>query len=393
MTRRILGVILYAMVGTGVLSVLAATTRAGPKDTPDVVITIEGRAAGTNANAMEQAQQDALRKAVEQACGTFISSQTKVKNYAAVYDKAMSFAAGYVNEFEVLERRTEDGISYCKVRAKVSTASFEKEWARLRHTIEAEGNPRCVVVVVEDNDVDDLIGPKTNGVAQGIIENFFLEKGVQLMDKGASESSRGRDIALAALNDDIKKLAAVAASFKADVVIKGNAEARQAGTTQLGGKTVYKWKATLNIRAYHADSAQMLMSNTYPATRSTVNQTAGGDEVIRKCAEDNAGKILRDIGESWRRRQNIRRVCQVTLENCSRRDYKAFEAGLRRVDGAQGIKLKELVNNICQVEVDWSYDLERLIRRIEALEVPGTTYEVTEQTHDRVTLKLVKKTG
>ncbi|MBN2562312.1 MAG: hypothetical protein JXQ75_15415 [Phycisphaerae bacterium] len=373
---------------------LANTGVAGPRD--EKVIVIEGSAAGTNANAMEQARLDALRRAVEQACGTFLSSQTKTEDYKAIYDKAMSFAVGYVTGFEVLDRRVEDGVSYCKLRAKVSTASFEKEWARLRHTIEAEGNPRCVVVVVEDNDVDDHVGPKTNGVVQSIIENFFLDKGVQLMDKGASDQAKNRDIELAALNDDINKLAAMAAAFKADVVIRGVAEGRRAGSSELGGRTVYKWSGTISIRAYHTDSAQLIMSNTYSATKTSVNENAGGDEVLKECAQDNAAKILRDIGKSWRERQNIRRTVQLTLENCSRPDFKSFEAAMRPVTGVQEIRLKELVNNVCQVEIDWAYDVERLVVRIEELEVPGTRYEITEQTHDRVTVKLVKeesKTG
>ncbi|MEE8386675.1 MAG: hypothetical protein V3S01_12245, partial [Dehalococcoidia bacterium] len=363
--------------------VLVGTSSAVGSPEDIKVITVEGRAAGTDANAEEQAKQDALRKAVERACGTFISAQTKTKDYTAVYDKAMSLAAGYITEFDVLERRTEGGLSICKVRAKVSTASFEKEWARLLHTIAVEGNPRCVVVVVEDNDADDLTPPKTNGVVQSVLEKFFLEKGVQLMDKEATSEVRERDVTLAALNDDVGKLAAMAASFKADVLIKGVAEAREAGTVQVSGRTLYKWSGTISIRAYHTDSAQLLMSNSYSATKSTVNANAGGDEVLRKCAEENSGRILRAIGEAWRQRQNIRRVCQVTLENCSRKDYKAFEAALRKVGGVQSVRLKELVNNVSQVEVDWSYDLERLISRIEQLKVPDTTYEVTEQTHDR----------
>ena len=390
MNSRFLKTVLYALAIFSVLTASAARSQAGPPGKDESVITVEGQAPGVNGNAAEQAKQDALRKAVERACGTFISSQTKTENYAAIYDKAMSFAAGYVTQFTVLQRRTADGMSYCKVRATVSRASFQKEWARLRHTIEAEGNPRCIVVMVEDDNVDDDIPPKTNGVTQAIVEDFFLNKGVQLMDKGASEDSRSRDISLAALNDDVNKLAAMAASFKADVVIRGNAQARQAGTTQMGGRTLYKWTATLNVRAYHTDSAQMLMSKTYSAAKTTSNQNAGGDEVLRKCASQNVPRMLGDVGEAWRKRQNIRRVCQVTIENCTRRDYKAFEAALREVTGVQGVRLKELVNNVCQVEVDWTYDLERLVRRIEALKVPNAAYEVTEQTHDRVTLKLVK---
>lgn len=359
--------------------------------TPDVekTVVVTGEAAGTDLNAMEQAKQDALRKAVERTCGTFVSAQTKVKNYAAVHDKIMSLAAGFVTEYEVLDRRTEGGISYCKVRAKVSTASFEAKWAQLLHTLDAEGNPRCVVVIVEDNNTDDDIPPRTDGVAQSVIERFFIDKGVQLMDQTASAESRDRDMNLAAMNDDVKKMAAMAASFKADVLIRGAIEARMIGTSELSGRTLHKWNATLSIRAYHTDSAQLLMSGTYTEMKPTINENQGGDEAIRACAEKNAGKILQDIGEAWRKRQNVRRTIQVTIENCSRKDYKAFESVMMNERGVQAVRMRELVNRICQVEVDWEYDLERLATRIEQLKADGTSYEITEQTHDRITIKAV----
>ncbi|GJQ27521.1 MAG: hypothetical protein HBSAPP02_25530 [Phycisphaerae bacterium] len=376
----ILAVAGWAYAASGALAIPPSTK----------TITIEGRAAGTSASAMEQAKQDALRRAVEQACGTFINSQSRAQNYTSVYDKVMASAAGYVTEFDVLSRRVEAGTSICEVRAVVSTESFESEWTRLAHTIEAEGNPRCIVVFIEDNDVDDDRPAKANGVSQSVIESFFLNKGVQLMDRGAGEEARGRDLTLAAMNDDVGKLAAMAASFKADVAVRGNAEARRAGTTQLGGRTLYKWTATINVRAYHADSAQMLMANSYTASHSTVNSNAGGDEALRKCAEEQAGAILRDVGESWRKRQQVRRICQITLENCTRKEFKLFEAALREVDGVQDVKLRELVNNVCQVEVDWSYDLERLVTRIEELKAGGLAFEASEQTHDRATFKIRK---
>lgn len=381
-------VLVFALPVSALASLAHGQSSPMPPKTVQVVM--EGRAAGTNENAMEQAKQDALRRAVEQTCGTFINGQTQTKNYAAIYDRALASAAGYVDEFQILERRVENGVSYCKVKAVVSTVSFESEWTRLAHTLVAEDDPRCIVIVVEDNDANDLKGPETNGVVQSVLEKFLLDKGVQLMDRGAADEARSRDVSLAAMNDDVNKLAAMAAAFKADVAVKGNAEARRAGVTQMGGRDLYKWTATINVRAFHADSAQMLMSNTYRGSHTTVNENAGGDEALRKCAEQSAPAILRDIGEAWRKRQNVRRVAQLVLENCSRKDFKTFEAALREVDGVQGVRLREMVNNTCQVEVDWSYDLERLIGRIEDLKVDKTSYEITEQTHDRVTLKLVK---
>lgn len=353
-------------------------------------ITIEGKAAGENFNAMEQAKQDALRRAVEQACGTFINTQTNTKNYAAVYDKVMASAAGYVEEFEVVAQRVEGGVSYCTVRAVVSTVSFESEWTRLAHTLAAEGNPRCMIVVLEDNDAEDENPAKTNGVVQGVLENFFLKNGVRLGDKSAADATRDRDAEAAALKDDVRKLASLALSAGADVVIKGNAEARHAGRTELAGKTLARWTATINIRAYHTDSAQMLMSNSYSLPHNTTNYNAGGDDALRRCAEQHAADILRDIGEAWRKRQNVHRTVQLVLEDCSRADFKALEAALREVDGVQDIQLRQLASNVCNIEVDWSYDTERLVSRVEELKVDGVTYTVTEQTHDRVTLKIVK---
>lgn len=353
-------------------------------------ITIEGKAAGENFNAMEQAKQDALRRAVEQACGTFINTQTNAKNYAVVYDKVMASAAGYVEEFEVVAHRVEGGVSYCTVRAVVSTQSFESEWTRLAHTMAAEGNPRCMIVVLEDNDTEDENPPKTNGVVQGVLENFFLKQGVRLGDKSAADETRGRDAEAAALKDDVKKLASLALSAGADVVIKGNAEARHAGRTELAGKTLARWTATINIRAYHTDSAQMLMSNSYSLPHNTTSYYAGGDDALRKCAEKYSADILRDIGEAWRKRQNVTRTVQIVLEDCGREDFKALEAALREVDGVQDVQLRQLASNVCNIEVDWSYDTERLVSRIEELKVGGASYAVTEQTHDRVTLKVVK---
>lgn len=380
----------FATFLTLLVSTFQSKAFAGPEPRT-VTVTVTGQAPGVDLNAMEQAKQDALKKAVEEACGTFITSQTKTRDYAAVYDKIISLSAGFVTEYDVLDRKTADGMSRCKVRATVSTAAFEAEWAQLLHTLAAEGNPNCVVVVIEDNNVDDVTPPKADGVVQSVLERFFIDKGVQLMDKGATDDSRERDMALAALNDDVNKLAAMAAAFKAEVVIRGVAEARMVGTTELSGRTLYKWSATLTIRAYHTDSAQLLMSNVYSQTKPSVNENQGGDEALKACAEKFAGPILSDIGKAWAKRQNVHRTIQLTLDDCSRRDFKAFQSALSEVRGVKDVRMKDLVNSHCRVEIDWEYDLERLASRIEEMSVDGVRFEITEQTHDRLTARLVRR--
>jgi hypothetical protein len=356
----------------------------------DKIVTAEGRASGDNANAMEQARLDALRRAVQQACGEFINAQTVAKNYAAVYDRVMGSAAGYVTESEVVSRKVEDGVSICTVKATVSTESFESEWTRLAHTLEREDNPRCIVVVIEDDDADDQNPPKTGAVVQSALENFFLSKGVQIMDKGATDDIRKRDVTLADMNNNPDKLAAMAASFKADVLVTGNAQARRSGASELAGQTIYRWQTTLNVKAYHADSAQMLSSNTYSTTKAGPHEIGGGDAALKACVDQHGAAILRDIAQAWSKRQFTRRSIQLTLENCSRKDFLTFEKALAAVDGVQGVRLRELVNNVCQIEVDWSYDIATLAGRLDELKAGGYSLDITEQSHDRLTARLTK---
>ena len=56
----------YILTALCLFDLSAANSEAAPRAKGEVVITIEGHAAGTNGTAMEQAKQDALRKAVEQ---------------------------------------------------------------------------------------------------------------------------------------------------------------------------------------------------------------------------------------------------------------------------------------------------------------------------------------
>lgn len=382
--HRAIRIELLALLITGSCSAMTAVA-----EPVSAQITIEGKAAGTTDNAMEQAKLDALRRAVEQTCGTFINAQTRTANYSVVYDKVMSEPVGYVEQFDVIEQRTADGMSFCKIKAVVSKASFEQEWTRLAHTLQAEDNPRCMVIISERNDSEGKVTPRFNGITQSVVENFFLERGIQLIDKAGIDETRERDIAVAVLKDDFKKLAAVAASLRAEVMIFGNAEARRAGAGEVAGTRLYKWTATINIRAYNADTAQLLMSNSYTSTYSSVNYEAG-DEALRRCAEQHAPSFLRDIGEAWRKRQNVRRVVQIVIEDCNRADYKVLETALREVTGVQAVRLRELISGTCHLDVEWAYDTEALVSRIEELKLDGLSFLVTEQTHGKATLKMVR---
>jgi hypothetical protein len=335
-----------------------------------------GKAAGTNLRAQDEAKMDAKRNAVEQACGLFINAQSETENFALIKDRILGQAVGYIREFKVVKEWSEGDISYCTIDAVVSTADFERDWAAFAHV------------------KDDLVPPRTHGICQSKLENFFLSKDVQLMDKGVSEETRARDLELAAINEDVDKMAAVAAAFKADVLVYGRAEAKGGGPVTIGGRTVYRWDITLTVRAIQADSAQLLSSNVYrPSKPYRTVSAACGDDAFAELADENAGQILKDIGEAWRKRATVSRICRVFWQSCSRREFKEIAGHLANVRGvergSEGVKLRELVNDVVESEINWKYDLNMLADTIEELEVADMRFEIVEQSANRLDVKVI----
>lgn len=385
---------LYA--GAAVLCLAFAVPAMAQSDAKSVTTT--GRAAGSGIKAKDEAKQDAKKNAVKEACGELINAQSQVKDFELKRDRILATAAGYLTSFKVTREWEENGVSYCEIFATVATGKFAVDWKALfEHVKEDMGNPRCVIVILEDNDTEDAKPPVVNGVCQSKMENYFLKHNVHLMDKGVSEGVRDRDVALAAVNDDVSALAHRASEFKADVLVLGRAEARYAGAVELGGRSLHKWDATLNVRVVQADSSQMLASNSYRPTKSFSATTGGsGDGALEKLVEEVAAKVLVDVAEAWKKRTAAFQVAPVIFEGVSRADFRnKVRPALLKLRGVQqndeGVKLREAINDIVTAEIYWGLDLNLLADSIEDMSVDGLGFTVKEQSGNRIVIKVMAK--
>jgi len=359
------------------------------KEDVDTWVTVTASAAGTNRNAESEAVNAALRKAVEQACGTFIKGQTKVEDFQTTYDKVFADTAGYVLEHKVLKVTKKDDETEVRVQARVSTVTFEADWARAAHTIAQEGNPRVLVTIVEATAwrseapefKDDA------GVVQSKVENFLNDKGLQLMDRSTIEGVTKRDLALATIKDDAAELAAIGAKFKADVIIVGKATVRYGKKLELGQATMHQYNCTLTVRAIQCDSGRILMSNTYTLSPNETTQNAE-DKALVKLGNDAAPKVLKDVLEAWRKRANVGRTVQLMISGMNRAEWRKFEAEVKDLDGVTAVRLREITEGVATIEVDCKLDTNQLADRIE--ELNDITLEISEQNANRLKCKVVK---
>ena len=350
----------------------------------------KGTAAGTDLKAQDEAQQLALRAAVEQACGLFIKGQTKVQDYQTVYDKVLSNTVGYVLEFKVVKVTKDNEKTTVFVRARVSTQKFEENWAHIAHTVHQAGNPRVIIAIVETTNWTPT-GPayevKEAGVVQSKIEDFFNEKGIQLVDRGTAEKVSKRDILLASLKDDVTEVAALGAKFKADVVIVGTASAKYGKQITLGEATLHQYTATLNIRAVQTDSARILASKSFNITPSMGQQNAE-DKVLAKLGEESAPKVLAAVVESWSKRENVSKTIELMISGMDRKTWKTFEAEALKIRGVQNLRLREITESMATIDVEYGMNINTLADRLE--ELKDVKLEITEQNPNRLKAKVVK---
>ncbi len=346
-------------------------------------VTATGRAVGTGETAVEEARLDALREAVRQVCGAFINAQTETEDFAVIRDRILEQPVGIARIVKVVRgpEVIAGEITEIQIEAEVFPARFEQRWAEFAHIREREGNPRCVVIVTEDDDVTDDRPATVNGPVQAEIEGFFLSKKVRLVDKGVTDDVKRRDLEMAALSGDVNKAAAAAGAFKAEVLVLGQAEARPGDPVVLGGQTLRRWSLSLTVRVIQADSGAILVSHSYTPQTGAATASGNSRNALIRLAKESAPDLLTRVGRAWRERATVSRVIEVAIEPCSHEQLRLIEARLAEqkgvVGGREGIRRRGLENEIATIEVDWKYNPDQLADRFSEMKVPVDGGELT----------------
>ena len=355
----------------------------------DTWVTVKGQAAGTSLKSQDEATAAALRTAVEQACGTFLTSQSKSVDYKTVYDKVFANTVGYVREHKVMNVAKDAEMTTVTVRARVSTQKFREDWASIAHTVNQEGNPRVIIAIAESTR-ETTTGPaydtKDNGMVQGKVEDFFLSKNIILMDKDTAGEVTKRDVLLAAIKNDDKEVASLGARFKADVVVTGRVTAKFGKTIEVAGQELYQFTASMSVRVVQSDSARVLVSKAFgPFTCNSLQRSGGEDKALTKLADEAAPELLAAVVEAWRKRANVSRTVTLAVSGMDYNGWKKFKEEADKLRGVQALRLREITESVANIDVEYQYSNENLADNL--TELKSVKLSVTEITSNRIKLK------
>lgn len=358
---------------------------------PDKWVTVTARHAGVGPAAEDRATQDALRLAVEQACGVFLTGRSQTSDYKLVYDKVFADAVGYVKEYKKTEVFAEAGVTSVTVRALVSTQKFEHDWASIAHTVAVEGNPRVMIIVAESiyTNFDTSQPVETSGIVQPRLEEFFLSKGLRLIDQTTASDISFRDQQLAVVKDDVSELAAIGARFKADVVVAARAIARYAKPVRIQGRTLHQFSGNMSVRVIQTDSAALLASMPFPqASMNSFNVAGGGEKVLLKIVDDNKDTLLSSIVEAWRKRAQVKRTIDVSVVGMDYASFKTLRDELSVTRGVRSVNLRQLAEGVADIEVDCEFNLYALADMLS--EMKSVNLTVVEITANRLKLQVAR---
>ncbi|NPA80411.1 MAG: hypothetical protein GXO29_05130 [Thermotogae bacterium] len=299
--------------------------------------------------ARDRAVKDALRKAVEQAVGTFISSETVVENYEVLKDRILSKSEGYVSEYRILREKEEDGLYRVLVRAKVKTGELKRDLQAMGILIQSRGRPR-IMVLVDDEDV------------RSMIEEALLREGFPVVDYETTLRNTEKDSIKAALSGDDKLARLLAIRNGAEIYIAGDAKVKEGNYR---GKRIYS--VILRLKAVEAATGELL-SSVFIHRKLPFDEM----EAKRSAVEEAVDRLTDGILSRWRRGEVIVHLKVKDIPPSEVPNLR--EAIYRNVRGVRGIYERENHDGYLILEISTDTSPQEVLddlRRIKTLRITG----------------------
>jgi hypothetical protein len=316
---------------------------------------------GDRSIARDNAINDALRKAVEQAVGTMVSSETLVQNFQTLNDRIYTQTQGYIQNYKILGEVPGADLHRVTIQAAVAMGNLQKDLQALGILLGQVGKPRIMILIAEQNIGKQYYtywwgqerGEQADlTVAENTIMDHFREKGFDFVDHNVQ--SKDIKVSPAFRIADLNDRAAVTLGQQADaeVVIVGKALAKSVGP--IAGTAMKSVQANISLRAIQTDNGRVLSSGTEHAAAVHIDEITAGAEALRKASVKMADKMIDDIVKNFQKRAAATTLVQLTVTGLSGHpDLLKFKNMVQsQVRGVERIHERSFSGSEAKMDVD-----------------------------------------
>ncbi len=329
-------------VGGGTTPAGGGTVAAGGQPTAVVRVKGLGKLADGEQQARRQAQNDALRNAVEQGVGVYVESNTKVDKFELIEDRILTRAQGFAAIKSIVkEAREGDSLALdCEVEV------FSKP---LRDQLVAMGLARQwrVMICVPEQHLRRVV---PDPAAENALMRQFIQAGLPVIDKAQSDDLRQNQQWLLQVAGNLDLAHRLRAKYNAEILVTG--EAFSQDIDPIAGQTACR--ARLEIKAVDLNTAEVLAAEDQHSTGTDQTSELAGKVALRRAADDVAERFIDMI---YRRPMPTAGMARVEITLTGFRGFTQadkFKRSLAKIDGVSNVRQLEFAAGVLKVEVELS---------------------------------------
>lgn len=377
------------------------------------VIVTEGSAMINNdeqSYARNEAINNALKKAVEQAVNVILSSNTAVENYNILNTNVYAEATNYVHDYKILNENVNNNIYNVTLQVTVGLNHLKEELDQLGLLNKSKIEPTVAVIVLEQNigqkrlesalfyapltPFESYIIPEIRVLNEvgnmSIAENELMKKlladGINVED----EAVLLKDIKLSpgykikSLDDDTVR--EIGKLTKVDIIIYGKAVAKLYG--QIAGSEMKSAQADISLRAVDVHNGEVLASGEQHAASVHIDAIAAGNEAIKKATDELAGSIIQSMMSRWKQKTSSTHHIKITINGINTfAELASIRDQLMTVGGISNIDEESIGNGDVTMNVDYNGDVHQLIDALLSKKTILSTFTTTNTTPDTIVLQ------
>jgi len=347
--------------------------------------------------ARDAALEDARKRAVEQAIGILIDSQTQVENYQLISDKILSHTKGYIKRYKVTRETVDSGLLRVRINAEVALGRLSDDLSGIGILLGRMHKPRTIVMVAEQNIAHGVtawwLGAPGKQTDISLVENTFMdkftEKGFEFIDHEIAAKEIKVTGAYRVQDLSVAQAKTLAAQAHAEVVIIGKAVARLYGEIGGGMKSV---EADLSTRAVRIDTGQVIATATTHAAAVHISEIAAGTDALRKASNQAADEMIEKILAVYSKEAGGTRSVHITITGLNKNQFAQFkDALMNQVRGIKELHERSFNGTTAKISVDSKNSAQTLSDEILLRNFGAFSVEVMSSTANSLELKVTQK--
>jgi len=386
-----LSLFVFLFVAVPTLPLIAQETKTV---TAEGVAAIQGNARDI---ARDAAIEDAQKRAVEQAIGILIDSQTQVENYQLISDNILSQTKGYIKQYSVVGETVDSGLLRVRINAEVAISQLSDDLTGIGILLGRMHKPRIMAMIAEQNVGQGAYGwwqgSQGEDTDMGAVENAFMdkftEKGFEFIDHEVALKEIRVTKAYRVPNLSIAQAKTLANQADAEVVIIGKAVAKLYGEIGGGIKSV---QADLTAKAVRTDTGQVIATTNAHAAAVHISEVTAGTDALRKAANDAADDMIMKILAVYTKETGGLRSVNITITGLNKIQFVKFKDVLRnQVRGIRDVHERSFTGTTAKISVDSKNGAQSLSDELVLKNFGTFSVEVVSSTANSLELRVTPK--